>query len=138
MFDCIKIKFLYLCSERHGILYNALWPSSVAIFSKKMGIKKTNFSLHARCTIDANDLAVYPLTVLGSEEAHDAGNVQRLADAALRRPGSGVLVDLVVAQLIAIGNVLAAHGVVHVGLDATRSNAVDGNPLLTSIYTCVS
>ena len=53
-------------------------------------------------------------------------------------PCAGVLVDLVVGELVATGNVLAAHGVVHVGLDATGSNAVDSDLLLTGVYEVVS
>ena len=49
------------------------------------------------------------------------------------RPCAGVLVDLVVAELLASGNVLAADSVVHIGLDATGGNAVDCDLLLTSI-----
>jgi hypothetical protein len=48
-------------------------------------------------------------------------------------PGLGVLVDAVVVELVASGNVLAADSVVHVGLDSTGSNNVDSDLLLTSI-----
>lgn len=47
--------------------------------------------LHASSAIDANDLAVDPLAVLGREEAHDAGNVDGETDAVEGRPGGGVL-----------------------------------------------
>ncbi len=48
-------------------------------------------SLHAGGTVNANDLAVDPLAVLGREEADNAGDVDGLADTAHRGPGSGVL-----------------------------------------------
>lgn len=47
--------------------------------------------LHARGTIDADDLAVDPFAVLGGEEADDAGNVDWLTHAVHWRPSSGVL-----------------------------------------------
>ena len=89
--------------------------------------------LHHSVAVNADDLAVDPATVLGGEEGNDAGNVERLADAVERRPGGGVLVDLVVAEFITVGDVLSAHGVVHVGLDATGGNAVDSDLLVTSV-----
>jgi len=54
-------------------------------------------ALHAGGTVNANDLAVDPLAVLGSEEADDAGNVDGLADAVERRPGFGVLLIISLA-----------------------------------------
>lgn len=47
--------------------------------------------LHASGAIDANDLAVDPLAVLGREEANDAGNVDGETDAVEGRPGGSVL-----------------------------------------------
>lgn len=47
--------------------------------------------LHASSTIDAEHLAVDPFTVLGGEEADNAGDVDGLADAVHWGPGSGVL-----------------------------------------------
>jgi len=38
-------------------------------------------ALHASSAVNANDLAVDPLAVLGSEEANNAGTVDGLADA---------------------------------------------------------
>lgn len=43
------------------------------------------------------------------------------------------LIDLVVGELVTIGNVLAAHGVVHVGLDAPGRNAVDSDLLVAAV-----
>jgi hypothetical protein len=94
--------------------------------------------LHASSAINADDLSVDPVTVLRSKEADDTGNVYWLADTVVRGPCAGVLVDLVIGELLTTGNVLAAHCVVHVGLDATGCNAVDGDPLLASICSFVS
>lgn len=47
--------------------------------------------LHAGSAIDADDLAVNPLAVLGREEANNAGNVDGLADAVHWGPSGGVL-----------------------------------------------
>lgn len=89
--------------------------------------------LHAGGTVNANDLAVNPLTILGGEEADNAGNVDGLANTLHGRPGLGVLVDLVVGEVLTTGDVLAADGVVHVGLDATGGNSVDGDALVTAV-----
>jgi len=94
--------------------------------------------LHASSAINANNLSVDPVTVLRSKEADDTGNVYWLADTVVRGPCAGVLVDLVIGELLTTGNVLAAHCVVHVGLDATGCNAVDSDPLLASICSFVS
>jgi hypothetical protein len=40
---------------------------------------------------------------------------------------------LVVGELVTTGNVLAADGMVHIGLNTTGRNAVDGDLLLASI-----
>lgn len=90
-------------------------------------------SLHASGTVNADDLAVDPLTILGGEEADDAGNVDGLADTLHGRPGLGVLVDLVVGEVLTTGDVLAADGVVHVGLDTTGGDGVDGDALVTAV-----
>jgi hypothetical protein len=89
--------------------------------------------LHASSAINADDLSVDPVAVLRCQEADDAGNVDGLTDTVVGRPCAGVLVDLVVAEALASRNVLAADSVVHVGLDATRGDAVDGDLLLASI-----
>lgn len=47
--------------------------------------------LHARGAVDAEDLAVDPLAVLGGEEADDAGNVDGKTDAVERGPAGGEL-----------------------------------------------
>jgi hypothetical protein len=95
--------------------------------------------LHASSTVNANDLAVHPVTIHGSEEADHTGDIDRLTNTVARRPCHGILVDLLVAELVTSRNVLAAHSVVHIGLDATGGNTVDSNLLLTSIwFTLVS
>ena len=90
-------------------------------------------NLHAGCAVDAEDLADDPVAVLGREEADDTGNVDGLADTVARRPRLGVLVDLVVGELVTTGDVLAAHCVVHVGLDATGCDAVDSDLLVSTV-----
>jgi len=90
-------------------------------------------SLHAGGTVNANDLAVDPLTILGGEEADNTGNVDGLTNTLHGRPGLGVLVNLVVGEVGTAGNVLAADGVVHVGLDTTGGNSVDSDALVTGI-----
>jgi hypothetical protein len=89
--------------------------------------------LHAGGSVNANDLSIDPLTVGGCQKANDTGNIEWLSNTALRRPSSGVLVDLVVAHLLTTWNVLLANGVVHVGLDTTWSNAVDSDLLVTAV-----
>lgn len=89
--------------------------------------------LHAGGTVNANDLAVDPLTVLGGEEADDTGNVDWLADTGHWGPGGSVLVDLVVAEVLAVWNVLTADSVVHVSLDATWGDSVDSDLLVTAV-----
>jgi hypothetical protein len=91
--------------------------------------------LHASSTIDAEDLSVHPVTVLRREETNNAGNIKGLTDTVVWRPGAGILVDLIVGELFASRDVLAAHSLVHVGLDTTRGDTVDGNLLLTSIWS---
>ncbi len=46
------------------------------------------------------------------------------------------LIDLIITQVLAIGNVLSADLVVHIGLDSTRSNAVHRDFLITEICYC--
>jgi len=104
----------------------------VVLSEMQKGVGENN-SLHAGGTVNANDLAVDPLTVLGGEEADDAGNVDGLANTLHGRPGLGVLVDLVVGELLTAGDVLAADGVVHVGLDATGGNGVDSDALVARV-----
>ena len=89
--------------------------------------------LHASSTINAEDLSVHPVTVLGCEEANDTGNIKGLTDTLVRRPSAGILVDLIVSEFVAAWDVLAAHSLVHVCLDATGGNPVDSDLLLTSI-----
>ena len=89
--------------------------------------------LHHGVAVNTDDLAVDPATILRSEEAEDASDIEGLTDASKRGPGSGILVDLVVGEVGSTGDVLTADGVVHVGLDATRGNAVDSDLLVASI-----
>ena len=99
----------------------------------KRNSNSSNNRLHAGSAVNADNLSVDPVTVLRGEEADDAGNVDGLTDTVVGRPCAGVLVDLVVAELLTTRDVLTADSVVHVGLDATRGDAVDCNLLLTSI-----
>lgn len=96
-------------------------------------LKSNSNRLHAGSAVNADDLSVDPVTVLRREEANNAGNIDGLTNTVVGRPCAGVLVDLVVAELLATGDVLAADSVVHIGLDTTGSNAVDGDLLLTSV-----
>jgi hypothetical protein len=95
---------------------------------------KSGHRLHAGSAVNADDLSVDPVTILRGKEADNAGNVDGLTDTVVGGPCAGVLIDLVVAELVTSGNVLTADSVVHVGLDATRGDTVDGNLLLTSIW----
>lgn len=83
--------------------------------------------------VNAKDLAVDPLAVLGSQEADAAGNVDGETDSAERRPCGGVLIDGLVVELGTAGDVLPAYSVVHVGLDATGGNGVDSDLLVTKV-----
>jgi hypothetical protein len=83
--------------------------------------------------VDADDLSVNPLAVLGSEEANNAGNVNGLSNTVVWGPCRGVNVNLVVAHLLSSWNIFLAHGVVHVSLNATWGNTVDSDLLVTSI-----
>jgi len=90
-------------------------------------------NLHACSAVNANDLSVDPLAILGREETNNAGNVDGLANTVVRRPGSSINIYLVVAHLLSAWNVLLAHSVVHVGLDATWGDAVDSDLLVPGI-----
>ena len=99
----------------------------------KRSSKYSNSRLHAGSAVNANDLAVDPVTVLRGKEADNTGDVDGLTNTVVGRPCARVLVDLVVAERLASRNVLAANGVVHVGLDATGGDTVDSNLLLSSV-----
>jgi len=43
------------------------------------------------------------------------------------------LINTLVVQLVAVGDVLPADGVVHVGLDAAGSDGVDGDLLVAEV-----
>lgn len=122
--------FFYYEEKRHVMLQ---YQAEVRNKRLKRKFKSNSNRLHAGSAVNANDLSVDPVTVLRGEEADDAGNVEGLTDTVVGRPCAGVLVDLVVAELIASGNVFTADSVVHIGLDATGGNAVDSDLLLTSI-----
>jgi hypothetical protein len=92
-------------------------------------------ALHTSSTVDAEDLSVHPVAVLRREEANDAGNIKGLADTVVWRPGAGILIDLIVGERLAPRDVLTAHSLVHIGLDATRGDAVDSDLLLASIWS---
>lgn len=104
-------------------------------------------TLHARTTINAQDLAVDPPAVLRGEETDDARNVDGKTDAVGRGPAGGVLesqqessggrgtylVNFVVLEGVAAGDILPADGVVHVRLDAAGGNGVDGDFLVAKV-----
>lgn len=86
--------------------------------------------------VNANDLAVDPATVVGGQEADDTGNVDGETDTVEGRPGGGVLVDTLVVEFTTAGDVLAADGVVHVGLDTTGGDAVDSDLFVAEVCCC--
>ena len=94
---------------------------------------KQRHRLHASSAIDTNDLAVDPLAVLRGQEGGDTGNINGHTDTVHGGPGGGVLVDLLVVQVGAVGDVLFADSVVHVGLDTTGGNGVDGDLLVSTV-----
>jgi hypothetical protein len=129
-------KSKWLCSWFHYLPLSKRTPMHASMTAQNIQRKQIPSvanSLHASSAVNANDLSVDPVTVLGGKEADNAGNVYWLANTVVRGPCLGVLVDLVVAELITAGDVLAADGVVHVGLDTTGSHAVDSDLLLASI-----
>lgn len=99
----------------------------------KEKFKSTSNLLHAGSAVNSDDLSVDPVAILRGEEADNTGNVDGLANTVVGRPCAGVLIDLVVTEFVTSGNVLPADSVVHIGLDATRSNAVDCNLLLACV-----
>lgn len=126
----IPLFLLVYSEERHIMLqYQAM------VHKKRLNknFKCNSGRLHACSTVNADDLSVDPIAILRGEEADDAGNVNGLTDTVVRRPCASILVDLVVAELITSGNVLAADSVVHVGLDATGGDTVDCNLLFASV-----
>ncbi len=92
---------------------------------------------HTSTPIDTQNLTIDPLAVLRGQESDNTSNVLRLADTEMRRPGGGVGVDLLVAQVVAVRNVLLAHGVVHVRLDPARRDAVDRDLLVAAVWSSV-
>lgn len=89
--------------------------------------------LHASRAINAQHLSVDPLAVLRREETAHPRDINWLTDPVKRRPSSGVLVDLLVGEVLSVGDVLLADSVVHVGLDAARRDAVDGDALVAAV-----
>ena len=89
--------------------------------------------LHASGAINADDLAIDPLAILTGQEGGDAGNINGHADAVGGRPGGGILVDLLIGQVLAVGDVLLADLLVHVGLDAAGGDDVDGDLLVAAV-----
>lgn len=43
------------------------------------------------------------------------------------------LIYTLIVELVSVGDVFAAHGVVHVGFDAARRNGVDGDLLVAKV-----
>ena len=95
------------------------------------------FHLHTSRAVNPNDLAVDPLAILRSEESSHARDVDRHADAVCGRPGRGVLVDLLVGEVLAVGDVFLADLLVHVGLDAARRDRVHGDALVAGVCRIV-
>jgi len=96
-------------------------------------ITKFICKLHASSAINAQNLSVDPFAILAGKEAHNTSNINWETDSVERRPSGGVLIDTIIGQLLSSGNVLSANLVVHVGLNSTRSNAVDGDLLVTEV-----
>lgn len=90
--------------------------------------------LHASGTVNAEDLAVDPGAVLRSEEANNASDVDGQTDTVNWGPAGGVFVDFVIGKGGSAGDVFTTDGVVHVCLDATRRDGVDGDLLVAKIY----
>lgn len=108
---------------------------------------------HTGSTIDAEHLSIDPLAILRGQEADNSGNVDGETDTGKRRPSCGILhrncqpglhyksssilsaylVDLVIVQVGAVGNVFAADSVVHVSADSSWSNGVDGDLLVAEV-----
>lgn len=88
---------------------------------------------HASRAVDAQYLPVDPLAVLRSQEAHHAGDVDGQTDTVQRRPTGSVLVDLLVVELVTIGDVLPADGMVHVCADAAGGDGIDRDFLIAEV-----
>ena len=99
-----------------------------------MSVSSKSCSLHTSTAIDTQHLAIDPFAILAGQEAHDASNVNGQTDAMQGRPSSSKLVHLLIAQLVAVGNVLAAHGMVHVRLDAAGRHGVDRDLFVLEVY----
>ena len=90
-------------------------------------------ALHASRAINANDFAIHPLAILASQEGRNSRDIDRHADPVARGPRGRILVNLLVVQVVAVGDILFAHCVVHVGLDATGRNGIDGDLLVAAV-----
>lgn len=95
--------------------------------------KSPSNCLHASSSVNTDDLAIDPLSVLRCEEADNASDINWKTDAVERRPCGCVLVDSVIAEVVSSWDILSADLVVHISLDSTGSNAVDCDLLVTHI-----
>lgn len=109
--------------------YIIAWPSRLGLLVRCLHC----MNRYRERLTNAENLSVYPATILRGEESNDTSNIKGLADTVERRPGLSILVDFVVAEFVAVRDVLPAHSVVHVGLDAAGSDAVDGDLLVTAV-----
>lgn len=89
--------------------------------------------LHASSAINTKDLAVDPFTILTGQESGDARNINWHTHSVHGRPCSRILINLLIVQVLAVGDVLLAHGVVHVSLDTTGGDGVDGDFLVAAV-----
>lgn len=126
------------CQGRHFTSTRGTRPTvsnfgSDSRLQKSRGRRVKRSKTYTSSTVDTNDLSIDPLTVLGGQEGGDSGDVDGHADAVHGGPGGGVLVDLLVVEVLAVGDVLLAHGVVHVGLDAAGGDGVDGDLLVAAV-----
>ncbi len=117
----------------HGPHVLCFLRSSSRTTQSRLFCSKKSRLLHAGGAVDADDFAVDPLAVLAGQESGDAGDVDGHTHTVHGGPGGGVLVDLFVGQVLAVGDVLLADGVVHVGLDAAGGDGVDGDLLVAKV-----
>ena len=93
-----------------------------------------HYDLHASRAINPNDLSINPFTILTSQEANYACNINWEADSMQWTPGLCILVYLIVIHLISTWDVLAANSVVHVSFDTAWCNAINCDLLVTKVY----
>ena len=140
----MAIRFLVEGEESGGSVavfeFDVPTGTKVAAAHSHDGYEETIYGLEGvlTWTIEGAQIDVGPGQALliprGAVHRFDnAGDVDGLTDTVVGRPCARVLVDLVVAERLASRNVLAANSMVHIGLDATGGDTVDGNLLLSSV-----